>query len=132
MTNLRTLYPPVEPYETGMINVGDGHTVYFERVGKPGGKPAVFLHGGPGGGISPDHRRLFNPERYDVLLFDQRGCGRSEPHASIEANTTWHLVEDIERLREHIGVTQWMVFGGSWGLPWALPTPRRIQTVLVS
>ncbi|WP_215090371.1 prolyl aminopeptidase [Halomonas sp. ISL-56] len=135
MTNLETLYPPIEPYETGMINVGDGHTVYFERVGRPGGKPAVFLHGGPGGGISPDHRRLFDPERYDVLLFDQRGCGRSEPHASIEANTTWHLVEDIERLREHVGVTQWMVFGGSWGstlgLAYAQTHPDRVSELIL-
>ena len=135
MTNLRTLYPPIEPYETGMINVGGGHTVYFERVGKPGGKPAVFLHGGPGGGISPDHRRLFNPEHYDVLLFDQRGCGRSEPHASIEANTTWYLVEDIERLREHVGVTQWMVFGGSWGstlgLAYAQAHPERVSELIL-
>lgn len=135
MTNLRNLYPPIEPYETGMIDVGDGHTVYFERVGKPGGKPAVFLHGGPGGGISPDHRRLFNPESYDVLLFDQRGCGRSEPHASIEANTTWHLVEDIERLREHIGVTQWMVFGGSWGstlgLAYTQTHPDRVSELIL-
>ncbi|OAL57891.1 MULTISPECIES: prolyl aminopeptidase [unclassified Halomonas] len=135
MTNLKTLYPPIEPYETGMINVGDGHTVYFERVGKPGGKPAVFLHGGPGGGISPDHRRLFDPERYDVLLFDQRGCGRSEPHASIEANTTWHLVEDIERLREHVDVTQWMVFGGSWGstlgLAYAQTHPDRVSELIL-
>ncbi|WP_386082462.1 prolyl aminopeptidase [Vreelandella sp. F11] len=135
MTNLRNLYPPIEPYETGMIDVGDGHTVYFERVGKPGGKPAVFLHGGPGGGISPDHRRLFNPESYDVLLFDQRGCGRSEPHASIEANTTWHLVEDIERLREHIGVTQWMVFGGSWGstlgLAYTQTHPGRVSELIL-
>ncbi|MBT2772060.1 prolyl aminopeptidase [Halomonas sp. ISL-60] len=132
---METLYPPIEPYETGMINVGDGHTVYFERVGRPGGKPAVFLHGGPGGGISPDHRRLFDPERYDVLLFDQRGCGRSEPHASIEANTTWHLVEDIERLREHVGVTQWMVFGGSWGstlgLAYAQTHPDRVSELIL-
>ncbi|MBT2787033.1 prolyl aminopeptidase [Halomonas sp. ISL-106] len=132
---MKTLYPPIEPYETGMINVGDGHTVYFERVGKPGGKPAVFLHGGPGGGISPDHRRLFDPERYDVLLFDQRGCGRSEPHASIEANTTWHLVEDIERLREHVDVTQWMVFGGSWGstlgLAYAQTHPDRVSELIL-
>nr|WP_308320773.1 prolyl aminopeptidase [Halomonas sp. SpR8] len=132
---MRTLYPPIEPYETGMIDVGDGHTVYFERVGKPGGKPVVFLHGGPGGGFSPDHRRLFNPERYDVLLFDQRGCGRSEPHASIEANTTWHLVEDIERLREHVGVTQWMVFGGSWGstlgLAYAQSHPDRVSELIL-
>src|ERR1700736_4293157 len=81
MTALRTLYPPIEPYKTGMLDVGDGHAIYYERSGRPGGKPAVFLHGGPGGGISPDHRRLFDPERYDVTLFDQRGCGRSTPHA---------------------------------------------------
>ena len=100
MTDLLSLYPPIEPYETGMLDVGDGHRIYWERVGKPGGKPAVFLHGGPGGGMSADHRRLFDPTRYDVLLFDQRGCGRSTPHAGLEANTTWHLVADIERLRE--------------------------------
>ena len=100
MTALRTLYPPIEPYEAGMLDVGDGHSVYYERVGTPGAKPAVFLHGGPGGGISPDYRRLFDPARYDVLLFDQRGSGRSTPHAGLEANTTWHLVADIERLRE--------------------------------
>jgi len=115
MLELRTFYPPIEPYETSSLDVGGGHTIHYERVGKPGGKPAVFLHGGPGGGISPAHRRLFDPERYDVLLFDQRGCGRSEPHASLEENTTWHLVADIERLREHIGVEKWLVLGGSWG-----------------
>ena len=81
MTELRTFYPPIEPYESGMLDVGDGHSIYFERSGKPGGKPAVFLHGGPGGGLSPNHRRLFDPERYDLMLFDQRGCGRSTPHA---------------------------------------------------
>lgn len=112
---LRTLYPPIEPYETGMLDVGDGHSIYYERCGTPGAKPAVFLHGGPGGGISADVRRLFDPARYDVLLFDQRGCGRSTPHASLEANTTWHLVADIERLRRHVGVERWLVFGGSWG-----------------
>lgn len=115
MLELRTFYRPIEPYETSSLDVGGGHTIHYERVGKPGGKPAVFLHGGPGGGISPAHRRLFDPERYDVLLFDQRGCGRSEPHASLEENTTWHLVADIERLREHIGVEKWLVLGGSWG-----------------
>ena len=96
MSALRTLYPAIEPYETGMLDVGDGHVLYYERVGTRGAKPAVFLHGGPGGGISSDHRRLFDPARYDVLLFDQRGCGRSTPHASLDANTTWHLVADIE------------------------------------
>ena len=117
---LRTLYPEIEPYETGTIDVGDGHRIYYERCGTPGATPAVFLHGGPGGGCSPTHRRLFDPARYDVLLFDQRGCGRSTPHAELEANTTWHLVADIERLRALTGARQWLVFGGSWGSTLAL------------
>jgi proline iminopeptidase len=116
----RSLYEPIEPYETGMLDVGNGHRVRYERCGTPGAKPAVFLHGGPGGGISPTHRRLFDPARYDVLLFDQRGCGQSTPHAGLEANTTWHLVADIERLRELAGVDRWLVFGGSWGSTLAL------------
>lgn len=120
MIELRVLYPPIEPYETGMLDVGDGHSLYYERVGRPGGSPAVFLHGGPGAGCSADHRRLFDPARYDVLLFDQRGSGRSTPHAELEANTTWHLVEDIERLRTLAGVERWLVFGGSWGSTLAL------------
>lgn len=117
---MRSLYPPIEPYASGHLDAGDGHSIYWERVGTPGAKPAVFLHGGPGGGIAPDHRRLFDPSRYDVLLFDQRGCGRSTPHAELEANTTWHLVADIERLRAMIGVERWLVFGGSWGSALAL------------
>jgi proline iminopeptidase len=120
MADLRTLYPPIEPYETGMLDVGDGHSVYYERSGTPGAKPAVFLHGGPGGTISPKHRSLFHPEAYDVLLFDQRGCGQSTPHAELEANTTWHLIADIERLRVLAGVDTWLVFGGSWGSALAL------------
>lgn len=120
MSTLRTLYPEIEPFETGMLDVGDGHTIYWERVGTPGAKPAVFLHGGPGGGVGPAHRRLFDPSRYDVMLFDQRGCGRSTPHAELEANTTWHLVDDIERLRAMMGVDKWLVFGGSWGSTLAL------------
>ena len=99
MTERRTLYPEIQPYDSGMLDVGDGHQLYWERCGTPGGKPAVFLHGGPGAGISPNHRRQFDPAKYDVLLFDQRGAGKSEPHANLEANTTWHLVDDIERLR---------------------------------
>jgi proline iminopeptidase len=116
----RTLYPAIEPYETGRLDVGDGHSLYWERCGTKGAKPVVFLHGGPGAGCSPDHRRQFDPARYDILLFDQRGCGRSTPHASLEANTTWHLVADIERLREMAGVDTWMVYGGSWGSTLAL------------
>ena len=110
MSELRSWYPEIEPFDSGMMDVGDGHTVYWERVGTKGAKPAVFLHGGPGGTISPKQRRLFDPQHYDVILFDQRGCGKSTPNASLEANTTWHLVADIERLsngsgeRPHIDV----------------------------
>jgi len=135
MTELRTLYPPIEPYESGMLDGGDGHSIYYERSGRPGGKPAVFLHGGPGGGVSPDHRRLFDPARYDVTLFDQRGCGRSTPHAGLEANTTWHLVADIERLREKAGADKWLVFGGSWGstlgLAYAEAHPERVSALIL-
>ncbi|MCA1969230.1 MAG: prolyl aminopeptidase [Rhizobium sp.] len=121
MTNdLRCFYPEIEPYETGFLDVGDGHTIYWERVGTRGAKPAVFLHGGPGGGTSPTQRRLFDPALYDVLLFDQRGCGKSTPHAGLDANTTWHLVADMERLRTLMGVEKWLVFGGSWGSTLAL------------
>jgi proline iminopeptidase len=123
--DLKTLYPPIEPYRTGHLQAGDGHQVYWELCGNPQGKPAVFLHGGPGAGCSPDHRRLFDPERYNILLFDQRGCGRSTPHASLEANTTWDLVADMERLRDLIGAEQWLVFGGSWGSTLALAYAQR-------
>ncbi len=130
-----SLYPPIEPYATGMLDTGDGHQVYYERVGTPGSKPAVFLHGGPGGGCSPEHRRLFDPALYDVLLFDQRGCGRSAPHASLENNTTWHLVADIERLRDLVGASQWLVFGGSWGstlaLAYAETHPERVSELVL-
>ncbi len=118
-----------------MLSVGDGHSVYYERSGKPGGKPAVFLHGGPGGGCAPEHRRLFNPDIYDILLFDQRGCGHSTPHAELEANTTWHLVADIERLREFTGVEKWLVLGGSWGstlaLAYAEAHPDRVSALIL-
>jgi proline iminopeptidase len=133
--SLRTLYPEVEPFETGFMDVGDGHVVYWERVGTKGAKPAVFLHGGPGGGISANHRRLFDPARYDVMLFDQRGCGKSTPFAGLEANTTWHLVADIERLRTMMGVEKWLVFGGSWGstlgLAYAETHPQRVSELVL-
>ncbi|MEV6910396.1 prolyl aminopeptidase [Amycolatopsis sp. NPDC051071] len=114
------LYPEIEPYVQGMLPVGDGNEIYWEECGDPGGKPVIFLHGGPGSGAGQRHRRLFDPGRYRIVLFDQRGCGRSTPHcatpdADLSVNTTWHLVEDIERLREHLGIEHWMVFGGSWG-----------------
>ena len=115
MSERRTLYPPFEPRETGMLDVGDGHSLYWERSGKEGGKPVVFLHGGPGGGSSDKHRRQFNPDKYDILVFDQRGAGKSTPHADLNANTTWHLVDDIERLRAMCGHDKWQVFVGSWG-----------------
>jgi proline iminopeptidase len=125
MSELRRLYPQIDPYDSGWIDVGDGHSIYYERSGTPGGKPAVFLHGGPGGGTLPAHRRLFDPEIYDLTLFDQRGCGRSTPFAMLESNTTWHLVDDIERLRILFGVEKWLVFGGSWGSTLALAYAQR-------
>ena len=116
----RSLYPEIEPYETGMLDVGEGHSLYYERVGTPGAKPAVFLHGGPGGGMGPNHRRQWDPARYDVLLFDQRGCGQSLPFAEIAHNDTGRIVADIERLRTMCGHEAWQVFGGSWGATLAL------------
>ena len=136
MTERRTLYPPIEPRRSGMLEVGDGHHLYWEQCGNPDGKPVVFLHGGPGGGASPDHRRQFDPERYNILVFDQRGCGRSTPHASLHANTTWHLVDDIERLRTEIAdIDKWQVFGGSWGstlaLAYAQTYPERVTELVL-
>jgi proline iminopeptidase len=119
-SDARTLYPSIEPHLTGELAVDDLHTLYFEVSGNPKGKPVVFLHGGPGAGTSPDQRRFFDPSAYRIVLFDQRGCGRSRPHACIERNTTWDLVEDVERLRAHLEVERWQVFGGSWGAALAL------------
>lgn len=131
----RTLYPEIEPYETGMLDVGDGHTLYWERCGTPGAKPAVFLHGGPGGGMAPSHRRQWDPDLYDVLLFDQRGCGKSLPFAEIEHNDTWRIVADMERLREMCGHDAWQVFGGSWGatlaLAYAQKHPERTTEIVL-
>jgi proline iminopeptidase len=117
----RTLYPPIQPYDSGHLGVGDGHSLYWELCGNPDGKPVVFLHGGPGGASSPDHRRQFNPDKYKILVFDQRGCGKSTPFANLENNTTWDLVEDIEKLRTQVAkVEKWQAFGGSWGSTLAL------------
>lgn len=116
----RTLYPPIEPYRTGKFEVGDGHVLYYEESGHPQGKPVVFLHGGPGGGCTGKMRQFFNPGSYRIVLFDQRGSGKSVPHASIEANTTWDLVNDIELLRQRLEIDRWQVFGGSWGSTLAL------------
>ena len=129
------LYPPIEPFRTGTLETGDGHSIYWELCGNPAGKPAVFLHGGPGAGCSVDHRRLFDPERYCVLLFDQRGCGRSTPSALLENNTTWDLVADMERLRTLLGFEKWLIFGGSWGstlaLAYAQTHPAQVSELIV-
>lgn len=119
MPDYHKLFPPIEPYETNFISV-DGHEIYFEQCGNPEGKPAVFLHGGPGGGGSTSVRRFFDPDIYRIIVFDQRGCGRSKPHACLEKNTTWDLVSDIELIRERLQIKQWLVFGGSWGSTLAL------------
>ncbi|WP_026314025.1 prolyl aminopeptidase [Actinomadura flavalba] len=137
---MRTLYPPIEPLESGLLAVGDGDEIYWEVCGNPRGLPVVMLHGGPGGGCTPEHRRQFDPERYRIVLLDQRNCGRSRPHASdpavsLEANTTWNLVADLELLREHLGVDRWLVFGGSWGsalsLAYAQTHPERVAALVL-
>jgi proline iminopeptidase len=134
-------YPPIEPYDQGMLDVGDGNLVYWETCGNPDGKPAVMVHGGPGQGCSPKMRRTFDPRRYRAVLFDQRGCGRSTPHAgdpatSLRHNTTDHLVADMERLREHLGIERWLLTGGSWGttlaLVYAERYPHRVSEVVLS
>ncbi len=131
----RTLYPPVEPFNTGRLRVSDVHEIYFEESGNPQGKPVVFVHGGPGGGTDPKVRRFFDPSAYRIVLFDQRGCGKSTPHASLEANTTWDLVADMERIREHLGIEKWQVFGGSWGstlaLAYAETHPARVSELVL-
>jgi proline iminopeptidase len=114
------LYPPVAPFNSGFLQVSDIHELYFEECGNPAGKPVVFLHGGPGAGSNAAVRRFFDPARYRIVIFDQRGSGRSRPHASLEDNTTWHLVADIEELRQHLKINCWQVFGGSWGSTLAL------------
>ncbi|MCK5499859.1 MAG: prolyl aminopeptidase, partial [Tritonibacter mobilis] len=114
------LYPPIEPYDQRMLDVGQGHRIYMEQCGNPDGVPVIVCHGGPGGGTSPAMRRYFDPKVYRIILFDQRGCGRSRPYASCEDNTTWHLVADMEQIRELLDIDSWMLFGGSWGATLAL------------
>src|SRR5512145_3543209 len=134
-TTHRTLYPAVEPYDTGYLRVSPTHEIYYEQCGNPRGKPAVFVHGGPGAGSSPSARGFFDPKRYRIVVFDQRGCGRSRPHASLEDNTTWHLVADMEQLRQHLGIERWLVFGGSWGstlaLAYAQSHPQRVSELVL-
>ncbi len=131
----RGYYPPIEPHRTGRLRVSEHHDLYFEECGNPHGKPVVFLHGGPGFGIEPSHRRFFDPGKYRIVLFDQRGCGKSTPHASLVDNTTWHLVDDIEKLRLHLGIERWQVFGGSWGstlaLAYAETHPARVTELVL-
>lgn len=129
------LYPPIEPYRRGHLSVDNGHDIYFEECGNRAGQPVLIVHGGPGGGSNPTMRRLHDPSRYRIILTDQRGCGRSTPNATLDANTTWHLIADMERLREHIGVPRWQLVGGSWGstlsLAYAITHPERVAAMLL-
>ncbi len=135
MSALRTLYPPIEPFDKGFIQVSDLHKVYYEQAGNPKGKKALFLHGGPGGGLDADYRRYFDPQKYHVILFDQRGSGQSTPHAELRENTTWDLVADAEKIREKLGIDKWLVFGGSWGstlaLAYAETHPERVTELVL-
>lgn len=130
-----TLFPPLDLFNEGFLDTGDGHTLYYAECGNPDGAPALIVHGGPGGGSNPTMRRFHDPKRYRIILFDQRGCGRSLPNASIENNTTWHLVEDMERLRAHLGIARWQLFGGSWGstlaLAYAITHPERVTALVL-
>lgn len=130
-----TPYPPIEPFNEGFLATGDGHSLYFAECGNPNGAPALIVHGGPGGGCNPAMRRFHDPRHYRIILLDQRGCGRSTPNASLENNTTWHLVADIERLREHLGISRWQLFGGSWGstlsLAYAITHPERVSSLVL-
>src|SRR4051812_16233238 len=129
------LYSAIDPYHTDRLRVSPVHELYFEESGNPDGKPVVFLHGGPGGGSDPKQRRFFHPDKYRIILFDQRGCGKSLPHASLDQNTTWDLVEDMEKLRKHLGIDRWLVYGGSWGstlaLAYAETHPQRVTELVL-
>ena len=132
---MNTLYPPINPYNTFYLQVSSLHTIYVEESGNPNGKPVIFLHGGPGGGIEPIYRQYFDPKIWRIIIFDQRGCGKSIPHAELNENTTWHLVEDIEQIREYLSIKKWMVFGGSWGstlsLSYAIMHPNRCTSLIL-
>ncbi|MBV2169360.1 MAG: prolyl aminopeptidase [Bdellovibrio sp.] len=132
---MKEFFPEVEPFNKGMLKVSDLHTLYWEECGNPQGKPVVFLHGGPGGGIHPDHRRFFDPKTYRIILFDQRGSGKSTPCAELRENTTWDLVKDTETLREMLKIDKWVVFGGSWGstlaLAYAITHPERVKALVL-
>ena len=131
----RSFFPELQPFRRGRLQVSELHEIYFEECGNPSGKPAIVLHGGPGGGISANLRRLHDPERYRIILMDQRGCGQSTPYAELAENTTWHLVSDIEALRQHLQIDRWQVFGGSWGstlaLAYAQEHPSRVTALIV-
>ena len=131
---MKSLYPHIEPFEVNFLEIND-HRIYYEVCGNPNGKPAIFVHGGPGGGGSKEVRRFFNPKLYKIIVFDQRGCGRSKPHASLKDNTTWYLVSDMEKIREKLGIEQWLVFGGSWGstlsLAYAQAHPTRVSELVL-
>ncbi|MEQ1722223.1 MAG: prolyl aminopeptidase [Pseudobdellovibrio sp.] len=135
MENLRNFYPEIEAFKTEFLKVSDIHTLYVEQCGNPKGRPVVFLHGGPGGGVSTDHRRFFDPDHYRIILFDQRGSGKSTPAAELKENTTWNLVKDIEQIREHLDIQDWIVFGGSWGstlaLAYAETHPERVKALIL-
>jgi proline iminopeptidase len=135
MENLRNFYPEIEAFKTEFLKVSDIHTLYVEQCGNPKGRPVVFLHGGPGGGVNTDHRRFFDPDHYRIILFDQRGSGKSTPPAELKENTTWNLVQDIEQIREHLDIQDWIVFGGSWGstlaLAYAETHPERVKALIL-
>ena len=132
---MHDLYPPIEPFKVERLKVSDLHELHLEQSGQPGGQPVIFVHGGPGAGSGPKHRQFFDPEAYRIVVFDQRGCGKSTPAASLEQNTTWDLVEDMERIRVHLGIDRWVVFGGSWGstlaLSYAETHPDRVTALVL-